>query len=162
MPPYLDSLSWLEYFWPLALFAVIVTLVIWTGYWIATRKSGKPISLLIIFSFCSLGMTVGVMTGDSGEQTISTVLPAVLSLVGGLAVFLIGRESRDSLMIAACIAALSITLLLGALIGGANRNYAALQFPEAIKVKNTALEAQETIDLDSLKTELLNRKKNDG
>jgi predicted neutral ceramidase superfamily lipid hydrolase len=155
MPPYLSNLNWLKFFWPLALLTAIATLIIWGGYLAAMRRQAKPQSILIIFGFCSLGLTVGVLTGDSGAQVISTVLPAVLSLVGGLAVYLIGKESKDSLIVAPSIAALSFTLLLGALIGANNRNTAENQYQAEVKIQESAQKALSTLDLDALRADLM-------
>src|SRR5271157_4423658 len=62
-------------------------------------ENGK--ALLVIFSFSMLGVTIGWLTGDSGQQVLASVLPAVLTLIGGLAVFLVGKQYQDGTMIAA-------------------------------------------------------------
>ena len=127
MPLYFQQLGWLKTFWPLAIIALLISFAIWSAYWLLTDKEDKAKAVLIIYGFSSLGMAVGMLTGDSGSEAISTVLPAVLSLVGGLAVFLIGKQSQDAALMAASIATLSISLLLGALIGAENRQIAETQ-----------------------------------
>lgn len=154
MPPYLNNLYWLKFIWPLAVMMALVTLIIWVGYRSAAHKSGKPESMLIIFGFCSLGLTVGVLAGDSGEQVISTVLPAVLSLVGGLAVYLIGREAKDAYIVAASIAALSFTLLLGAVIGANNRIAEKDQYQAQINIQEKAQKTLDKFNLDRLEMEI--------
>lgn len=112
MPLYFNQFGWLKTFWPLALITVLISLAIWSIYWLLTDREDKAKAVLIIYGFSSLGMAVGMLTGDSGSEAISTVLPAVLSLVGGLAVFLIGKQSKDAALVAASIATLSISLLV--------------------------------------------------
>ena len=161
MPLYLQQLGWLKTFWPLAIFALLITLVIWSAYWLVTDKEGKAKGgMLIIFGFSSLGMAVGMLTGDSGAEAISTVLPAVLSLVGGLAVFLIGKQSQDAALVSASIATLSISLLLGALIGAENRQLAETK-SAIIKEEQTLREEVRKLsgggdlsELDKLKQDL--------
>jgi hypothetical protein len=77
-------------------------------------------ALLVIFSFSMLGLTIGWLTGDGGTQVLASVLPAVLTLIGGLAVFLVGRQMQDATMIAAALTGLTLNLLVGALLATEN------------------------------------------
>ncbi len=77
-------------------------------------------ALLVISSFSMLGITIGWLTGDSGEQVLASVLPAVLTLIGGLAVFLVGKQMQDATMIASALIGLTVNLLVGALLASEN------------------------------------------
>jgi len=77
-------------------------------------------ALLVISSFSMLGITIGWLTGDSGEQVLASVLPAVLTLIGGLAVFLVGKQMQDATMIASALIGLTLNLLVGALLASEN------------------------------------------
>src|SRR5258708_40004855 len=67
-------------------------------------------ALLVISSFSMLGITIGWLTGDSGEQVLASVLPAVLTLIGGLAVFLIGKQMKESTIITSALIGLSVNM----------------------------------------------------
>ncbi len=70
-------------------------------------------------------MVTGFLTGLSGESTVlQAVLPSVLSVVGGLAAFLVSRDPKISDVVAPSIAALALAVLLGA-FWGANERTAA-------------------------------------
>lgn len=113
------------------------------------KSDGMKGSLLIIFGFAMLGITVGWLTGDSGEQVLSSVLPAVLSLVGALAVYLIGHQLRDSAVIASGVASLAINLLVGTLLAAANADQAASAAVE-IKEAQAGAALREVIGKDKI------------
>lgn len=129
MPGYLQSFEWLRTLWPLLLMAALVSFLLWVAYLAATPKPGRNGSapdsvrgkaILVIFSFSLLGETIGWLTGDSGHQVLASVLPAVLTLIGGLAVFLVGKQLPDATMIAAALSGLTLNLLVGALLASEN------------------------------------------
>lgn len=99
-------------------------------------KHGK--AFLVIFSFSMLGLTIGWLTGDSGQQVLASVLPAVLTLIGGLAVFLVGKQFQDSTMIAAAVTVLTFNLLVGALLASENSNLVKKQEEQALLEENRA------------------------
>jgi hypothetical protein len=84
------------------------------------RTESRGEALFVIFGFSFLGVTIGWITGDSGAQVVASVLPAVLTLIGGLAVFLVGKQVQDSTMIAGAISGLTLMLLLGAFLSSEN------------------------------------------
>ena len=92
------------------------------------RASGE--NLLILVCFSSLGVTVGVLAASADSSAVAPLFPAVLSLVGGVATYLVSRQgpdgadSGDRLVIAASVTALSFTLFIGALIGAGMRHRA--------------------------------------
>jgi hypothetical protein len=75
------------------------------------------------FAMSLLGMVTGFLTGISRAPAIGTVLPAVLSLIAGLLLFIIGRESDSEkrTLVASCVAALTLNLLVGTLWGSVSR-----------------------------------------
>lgn len=83
-------------------------------------RDSRSKALLVIFSFAMLGITIGWLTGDSGQQVLASVLPAVLTLIGGLAVFLVGKQLQDATMIASALTGLTLNLLVGALLASEN------------------------------------------
>ena len=117
-------------FIPLPILAI--SLLIWVLFCLgsAGRMRATWENLLIVFCFSSLGVTVGILAASSSESALPSLLPAVLSLVGGLAAYLVSREASekitpgDRLITAAAVTALALTLFTGALIGADMRSRA--------------------------------------
>jgi hypothetical protein len=87
-------------------------------------------NLLILLCFSSLGATAGILAASSDSSAVAPLLPAVLSLVGGLATFLVTRQGAggvlptDRMIIAASVTSLSLALFVGAMIGAEMRSRA--------------------------------------
>lgn len=109
-----------------------VSLLTWAIFSLgsAGRMPATIENLLVILCFSSLGITVGLLAGSSDTSAVTPLLPAVLSLVGGIATYLVTRQapgsaiSADRLIIAATVTALSLTLFIGALLGADMRHRA--------------------------------------
>lgn len=119
MPPYLKSLEVWAALWPVPLTAVLVA-----GLLLLAHR--PPISrrtfFLVLLSFALLGMVTGLLAGFSRTAAMGAVLPAVLSLVGGLAIYLVGAEKGDQGLVGTCIIALSLDLLIGSTWGAVLRD----------------------------------------
>ena len=130
MPPWLTNSD----IWKHMLFMLLPIAAISSVAWIAVafvathrRPSGQD--LLILFCFSSLGITAGVLAASSDSSVLASLLPAVLSLVGGIATYLVSgpestagsdapkRAALDRCTVGASVTVLSLALLLGALIG---------------------------------------------
>jgi hypothetical protein len=59
-----------------------------------------------------LGSVTGLLAGQSRTAALGTVLPAVLGLVGGITVYLLGQDDRNRLLVSLSIIALSFTLFI--------------------------------------------------
>jgi hypothetical protein len=111
---------------------LLSSLLIWIVFSIgpAERMRATWENLLILFCFSSLGLTVGILAASSSASAVPSLLPAVLSLVGGLAAYLVSRQApekiapADRLITAAAVTALALTLFIGALIGADLRDRA--------------------------------------
>ena len=53
----------------------------------------------ILLSFSMLGLITGVLAGLSRQPVIGAMLPPVLSLVGGLAIYLIGKDGSNRMLV---------------------------------------------------------------
>ena len=60
-----------------------------------------------------LGMVTGYLAGYSREPTLGTVLPSVLSLMGGLVVYLVGKESTSRVIVSVSMFVFALSLLIG-------------------------------------------------
>lgn len=94
-----------------------------------TRSPGSMVSVswLIrvgIFTgipFSIIGMTSGYLTGLSRVGAISALVPAGLTLVGGVAVYLFGKGGKPALLAAFAVVDFSVLMMVGTLIGGRER-----------------------------------------
>jgi uncharacterized membrane protein YeaQ/YmgE (transglycosylase-associated protein family) len=76
----------------------------------------------VVIAFALLGIVAGFLAGFSRAPAMGTVLPAALSLVGALAIFLVGaNKDVNQNLVAAAVIALSFSLLLGTLAGAVSR-----------------------------------------
>jgi hypothetical protein len=106
------------------LFAAIGGLIRYT-----TRLPGNTISVywlvrIGIFTgvpFGIVGMISGYMTGSSRVGAISALVPAALTLVGGVGVYLFGKGGKSAILAAFAIIDFSVLMLVGSLIGGRER-----------------------------------------
>jgi hypothetical protein len=120
MPAYLASdIGWIT-LWPLPLAALVAALIaafFWKSLWISS-------AFLAMLSLGLLGITAGVLTGLSRDSAIGAVMPAVLSLVGGLALYILGLKHGDAKLVGSCVLSLSLALLAGTFWGSLLRSEA--------------------------------------
>jgi hypothetical protein len=123
MPQYLDSAYWMKLTWPiLAAPCVLAIFAALAGIFLIKSNDWGRIAASV-FCFGTLGMVTGFLTGLSGESTVlQAVLPSVLSVVGGLAAFMVSRDPKISDIVAPSIGALALAVLLGAFWGANERN----------------------------------------
>ena len=119
MPSYLKSLQLWDALWPVPLTAVLVAALLLLAHrpQISYRKF-----FIVLLSFALLGLVTGLLAGFSRTSAMGAVLPAVLSLVGGLAIYLVGVEKADQALVGTCVIALSLDLLIGSTWGAVLRD----------------------------------------
>ena len=103
-------------FWTLLITALLVAAIL-SGFVKAERRE----FFISTVAFSMLGIATGFITGNSREPAVNAVLPAVLSLFGGLAVFMIGKERGGHTLVGYCTFAFAVTLMLGTLWGAEYR-----------------------------------------
>lgn len=94
-----------------------------------TRAPGSSVSVswlirLGIFAgvpFSIIGMTSGYLTGLSRVSAVSALVPAALTLVGGVAVYLFGKGGKTAVLAAFSVINFSAMMMVGGLIGGRER-----------------------------------------
>jgi thiol:disulfide interchange protein len=124
MPQYLQSTYWVDLTWPIVAAPCLFAILAACGAILLTKSRDWGRIAASVFGFSILGMVTGFLTGLSGESTVlQAVLPSVLSVVGGLAAFLVSRDPKISDVVAPSIGALSLAVLLGA-FWGANERHA--------------------------------------
>jgi len=110
MPPYLENIEGWKSLWPIFVFVAALA----TGVtYVAGKKGQRKELFLVLLAFSMLGMTTGYLTGFSRESAVGAVLPAVLSLMGGLLVFLVGQNKESRGVVSMSMFIFAVTLLIG-------------------------------------------------
>lgn len=68
-----------------------------------------------------LGYVAGYLTGLSRSPTVGTIVPAVLTLIGGFGVYLFDTEPKKRILIGYTIFLFALVLFYGANVGALNR-----------------------------------------
>lgn len=119
-PEYLTEWELWRDFLPVPVFAAILAFAI--SAVVSRKVGGYWLVFGIVFSFALLGLVVGVITGLSRQPAVHSVLPAVLTFVGGFVAYIVGsKDAQNREVIVTAMAAISINLLLGVLWGSEMR-----------------------------------------
>ena len=121
LPPYLLNGPTWSAFWPIPVFAFLVSLL----FGLLFKGDGKRTDWVIVLTaFSTLGLVTGYLTGLSRDSAVGNVLPAVLSLLGGFAAFVISKNKESRLIVGCVVFLFSGMLLLGSGWGAVMRYYA--------------------------------------
>ncbi len=71
----------------------------------------------ISFVFASLGLVVGLLIGSARETAVGAIVPSLLTFIGGLAIYLITKETSKILTISASVLSISFALIVGTTLG---------------------------------------------
>lgn len=140
MPPYLTNIEIWKALWPLPI-TVLVLIALFYG--IVRPKKERIELVLVLAAFSMLGLVAGFLTGFSRSPAVGTVLPAVLSLVAGLAVFLMGKDAAIRLLVSLSVIIFSTSLLLGTSWGAVMRQTAEDYTVSISTLKQRALDELE-------------------
>ena len=88
------------------------------------EKTKRKEYFLVFLSFSMLGIVTGYLTGFSREPAVGAVLPAVLSLMGGLLVFMVGKDASNRKILCSSMFLFSLMLLIGSGWGSVMRDKA--------------------------------------
>jgi hypothetical protein len=106
-------------------------------------------SIFTVFSFSILGFITGWLMSDSREPAVTAVLPATLTLLGGVGAFIVGsREADKQSIISAIILSFSLSLFVGSNYGSSIRNELLFKYSDREELKNSLELAS---DIDRLK-----------
>lgn len=119
MPSYLAKTELWVALWPVPCVAILTAALLMLVH---RSRIGLRITFVVLVSFSLLGIVTGLLAGFSRTPSMGAVLPAVLSLVGGLGIYLVGAGKADQGLVATCVIALSLDLLMGALWGATLRD----------------------------------------
>jgi hypothetical protein len=79
------------------------------------------------FIFGVLGSVIGTTMGSSITPVVGTILPAALTFIGGIALFVITRKEGDVVVVSAAVTGFSLLMFAGTVIGAFERNRAVVQ-----------------------------------
>jgi peptidoglycan/LPS O-acetylase OafA/YrhL len=127
MPPYLTHIEIWKTLWPMPLAALFVSALICTLSW---KREGLKERFVVLASFAMLGLVTGYLTGFSRTPAVGAVLPAVLSLLGGVTAFILGRSRESRLLVGSMLFVFSLTLVIGSSWGAIMRD-GAEQFDQS-------------------------------
>lgn len=136
MPVYLTDIEIWKLIWPILLTVLIFTLFLMIFAKSVTDKRGCFWALV---AFSLLGIVTGTLAGFSRQPVVGAILPPVLSLVGGLAIYLVGKDSENRVLVSFCVIALSFNLLIGTVWGAKLRETSEEFKNSAQYLKNQAL-----------------------
>jgi hypothetical protein len=123
---------------------VIALLVSFAAFVIrAVPRGSFLILLLAVFAFSMLGFVTGELLGDSRDSAVGAVVPAVLTLFGSVAAYIISsRGVRSQTAVSASVICFVFCFLIGSLFGIQLRNDYEdyLQDPTYLGAREVALE----------------------
>ena len=118
MPDYLLNVETWKALWPLVLFPLVASVAICLAF------SAKPLraSVALVFALSLIGIVTGQITGLSRSGAVGDVLPAVLGLLGGIMIYLIGEHGvRLQSAVIMAVVGLTINLVVGIYWGSHSR-----------------------------------------
>jgi hypothetical protein len=120
--------------------ALVVALLVWIA--LSARASARPgtadpvgLATGAAFVFAFLGIVTGLTMGASRVGVVANVLPASLTFIGGLALWIIARETKDGtpvtpaqiVVIGPAVISFMVMLFFGTVLGSYERNRAEFQ-----------------------------------
>lgn len=121
MPTYLIKTSIWQALWPIPVLSMVVVMILYP----LIRKTEKVAATLsAVAAFGLLGAVTGILTGLSRDPAVGSVLPAILSLVGALTLYILGLKKGDALLVSVCVISLTLNLLISIFWGADLRQVA--------------------------------------
>lgn len=81
----------------------------------------SPTQFLSLFLFAFLGFVIGLVMAASRDAAVGAVVPASLTFVGGVAVFLFGKPEYDKAIVFSAAFGFSAMMLFGTVLGSYER-----------------------------------------
>ena len=104
----------------LSVIGSVLTLIL---FWVLAKKIPKDVLIhfLMIVSISTLGAIAGFSGGMSRVGVVGEIVPAALSLIGGLSLYMFGVQRVTNILLPISISIFAVTLLLGFSFGANNR-----------------------------------------
>jgi hypothetical protein len=142
------SISFLEVLaTPLAVCLVLTAITCLAPALTGFRKDISWHFALVVLAFSMLGFVTGSNMSNSREPAVAAVMPAALTLMGGVCAFLIGsRGVRNQVVVAALIFDFSLAIFIGGYSGAVLREGDDLSVERDINLERN----RHTVDLQRL------------
>lgn len=100
-------------------FALIVGLVLllYEKFWGQEDVGSKTGSVALSFVFGVLALSVGLLMSSARVDTVSAILPAALTFIGGIGIYLVTKEHKAAVSIGVIVVSFSFMLIAGATLG---------------------------------------------
>ena len=107
----------------LLLYCIMLVSLQLSPYSSSSRQRGVILSgLLVGFPLGFTGVVSGFLTGSSRSPAISATVPAALTFLGLIVIYLIGKGRLHSIIAGFCVFAFSVNLMVGTVLGSASRD----------------------------------------
>lgn len=127
-------------------FTIIFFLFLKIAGYVSGKRIEQTVSLcLIAFVFGTLALVTGVITGASRSSAVGDVLPAVLGLIGAVALYVITKSKTKIPVASTAVTAFSILLLLGTILGSYER-VRSEAYQESLKYDSNRLKIKAAIE----------------
>ena len=114
-----------------AAFALLFSLAAGRRRFAAAVRGNFPQLLAFSLPVVVLGYISGYLTGISRAPAVGNLVPAILSLVGGVGIYVFGTETRFKGIVGYCVMMFAVALLYGTGIGALQNQ---LGFEERMKL----------------------------
>lgn len=118
MPYYLTDVESWKALWPLLAIALLIA---FTFCWAGDSGQERKGLLILLLAFAILGVGTGYLAGLSREPVAGQVLPAALSLIAGLTVFLVSKDRAARALVSLSVVAFAVSVLIGSIWGSRMR-----------------------------------------
>lgn len=95
-------------------------------------------TFFISFTFGILAIVTGFLTATSRETAIANVIPAVLTLIGGLALYIVDKGQEKFLVTGISVLSFSMMLFMGAALGSFERQKGEAQAKSPTMLRKAA------------------------
>lgn len=144
VPSYLThGANWTS-LWPLLIAIILIPSIIFLIFFRIREVKGEV--YIILLSFSSLGMATGYLTGLSRESAVGDVIPATLSLIGGLSIYMIGKNKESRIPVSLSVLVFSVCLILGTSWGAVLRQESVYYLQSKQFLKKKAITEKEVKD----------------
>jgi hypothetical protein len=116
----------------------VLAFLVYTGQ--PDRKHPSLLFILTVFGFCLLGFVTGSIMSNSREPAVNAVLPAALTLLGGVAAFVVGQSDEARQLTVSCLVlGFALCLYIGSDYGATLRDNIDLAYSDNAKLAHIEL-----------------------
>ena len=105
-----------------SLLALAFALLVGITLWLYEQFRGQEVeakagSVALSFVFGVLALSVGLLMSSARGDTVGAILPAALTFIGGIGIYLVTKEHKAAVSIGVIVVSFSFMLIAGATLG---------------------------------------------